>query len=80
MSKDAADHWFEGYPFPLAWSQAEPHSTIVGCPYLGKFCLPHPEEAARPPQPWPHLSLPLGSRRDPQGSDYTRSSPTEAWV
>lgn len=34
---------------------------IVGCPYLGKFRLPHPEEAARPPCPWSHLSLPFGS-------------------
>lgn len=51
MSKEAADHWCEGYPFPLAWRQAEPHSTIVGCSYLRKFCLPPPEEAARPHSP-----------------------------
>lgn len=32
---------------------------IVGHPYLRKFRLPHPEEAAGPPRPRPHFSLPL---------------------
>lgn len=59
MPEDTADQWCEGCSFPLAWRQAEPHRAIVGCPYLRKFRLPQPEEAA--PQPWSHLSLPPGS-------------------
>lgn len=34
-------------------------SPIVAHPYLRKFRLPHPEEAAGPPRPRPPLSLPL---------------------